>query len=686
MRYLSVPGRLLLRHRHVLLGILGVVALGAVIAWISARVHAQKDVNEGTADAFIPVEAPILVQIRVADLAASDFGKLLAEATPQLDPLRIDRYGKPGPKTWNELFEQTLAVPADQIESLVLAQARGTDVFEMITMRPLERHLAGRGPFRVGPRATYFGTGTPREIPYPTPTALPPQTGKGTPIGPGTGTGHGRPAEDVFSALSRQPLIVLQVKQQKALDKALALAAENSERRVHHGMTYYASRDFDEVGVLFLSNRAMVLGPVSLIERGIDAHKGKAKDHPRLEALRKNTAKHIWIDVVRGGGSRPERDDFAAMAELVGQLQPLGATRVKQLSLHVGRDAAFESRWQFATAADAEKAVRAVRDYMHITRLLEAGVLMAALQREGDQAFEQQHEEALLAMRFWMDRFEDVLREPVVKQDDKAVTVSVKATIDVPALQAAARDVVRKTWSDETKAHPKRLVHSRMNLRQLGRGLGQFDMRHGTLPPVAICDKDGIPLLSWRVAILPYIGETALYEQFKLNEPWDSDHNKKLIAKMPRVFEAPGLKPKEPGWTNYQAVVGKGTAWELLTDADKPLGARGWPYNAKLRYDRFTLAIAEAAEPVVWTRPRDMPFEAGKTLPKLGGVFKGKANLLLFNQQALTLRLPLSDADLQNLCLRAATARPSEDFWDRIERLANDPYGPDPRFPAMTGK
>ena len=55
-------------------------------------------------------------------------------------------------------------------------------------------------------------------------------------------------------------------------------------------------------------------------------------------------------------------------------------------------------------------------------------------------------------------------------------------------------------------------------------------------------DKDGKTLLSWRVDILPFIEQDTLYKEFHLDEPWDSEHNKKLLAKMPKVFRAPGSK------------------------------------------------------------------------------------------------------------------------------------------------
>ena len=52
--------------------------------------------------------------------------------------------------------------------------------------------------------------------------------------------------------------------------------------------------------------------------------------------------------------------------------------------------------------------------------------------------------------------------------------------------------------------------------------------------------------LSWRVHLLPYLEQQTLYEQFKLDEPWDSEHNKQLIPLMPEIYAA-GLGSKAEG-------------------------------------------------------------------------------------------------------------------------------------------
>ena len=79
-------------------------------------------------------------------------------------------------------------------------------------------------------------------------------------------------------------------------------------------------------------------------------------------------------------------------------------------------------------------------------------------------------------------------------------------------------------------------AQSMNNMKQILLAILDYEKAHGTLPPAYIADKDGKPLLSWRVLILPYLDCKDLYDQFHLDEPWDSDHNKQLIEKMPGFY------------------------------------------------------------------------------------------------------------------------------------------------------
>jgi hypothetical protein len=93
-----------------------------------------------------------------------------------------------------------------------------------------------------------------------------------------------------------------------------------------------------------------------------------------------------------------------------------------------------------------------------------------------------------------------------------------------------------------------------------------IDAHDGRLPPAFLCDREGRPLLSWRVLILPYLNEQALYDEFHLDEPWDSPHNLALLPRLPQAYVPPSCLPVKPRIgphsTFYQVFTGKGTAFE----------------------------------------------------------------------------------------------------------------------------
>ena len=108
-------------------------------------------------------------------------------------------------------------------------------------------------------------------------------------------------------------------------------------------------------------------------------------------------------------------------------------------------------------------------------------------------------------------------------------------------------------------------VDSANNLKQILLALHNYYDTHGALPLPALTDKAGKPLLSWRVALLPYLEHEGLYREFKLNEPWDSEHNKKLIGRMPKVYATPGTKEEaELGLIGLRATA---SSWAMV-----PLG------------------------------------------------------------------------------------------------------------------
>jgi RNA polymerase sigma factor (sigma-70 family) len=168
-------------------------------------------------------------------------------------------------------------------------------------------------------------------------------------------------------------------------------------------------------------------------------------------------------------------------------------------------------------------------------------------------------------------------------------------------------------------------AQSANNLKQIGLAMHSYHDVYKSLPAHAIYSKDGkTPLLSWRVAILPFVEHQALYQEFKLDEPWNSPHNRKLIAKMPTIYAplGPLAKPGKAGegLTYYQVFAGPDTVFDgpkqmMLAQITDGLSN--------------TILVLEAKDPVIWTKPDDLvlPKEKDK-MPAVGGLFKNGMNVL----------------------------------------------------------
>jgi RNA polymerase sigma factor (sigma-70 family) len=189
-----------------------------------------------------------------------------------------------------------------------------------------------------------------------------------------------------------------------------------------------------------------------------------------------------------------------------------------------------------------------------------------------------------------------------------------------PAPEPPPQVTEKKAEPDDPTQAVLRRLQSQRNLKQIGTALRNYFDTNGHFPAPAIYSKDGKPLLSWRVAILPFIEQDALYKQFHLDEPWDSEHNKKLADIVVKAYSPPGATDKERALTYYQAIVGEGAAWEPKKELIAPSFADG---------TSNTIMVVEAATPVPWTKPEDLPFVLDQALPKFGGLFGGNFHALM---------------------------------------------------------
>lgn len=145
------------------------------------------------------------------------------------------------------------------------------------------------------------------------------------------------------------------------------------------------------------------------------------------------------------------------------------------------------------------------------------------------------------------------------------------------------------------------------NLKQLALAMHNYCDVNGHLPST-IRDSDGKPLLSWRVHLLPYLEADDLYQQFKLDEPWDSANNKPLIERMPEVFGTNG-----DGKTRYLAFSGENT----------PLGGnKAIGFADVIDGTALTIMCVQAApeKAVTWSKPEDLEFNQENPLAALGAI------------------------------------------------------------------
>jgi hypothetical protein len=165
---------------------------------------------------------------------------------------------------------------------------------------------------------------------------------------------------------------------------------------------------------------------------------------------------------------------------------------------------------------------------------------------------------------------------------------------------------------------------SMRNLSQIGLAMHNC---HDTLFgfPMAGGGNGMHPGLSWRVSLLPFLGESGLYKQFKLDEPWDGVNNKKLLERMPAVYAFPAGRDA-PGMTRYRVFVGRHAAFDL-SQPGKGL-RRGRTIAAFTDGLSNTILVVEAAEPVPWTKPDELEYDPTKPLPRLSTTLGGCAILM----------------------------------------------------------
>jgi type II secretory pathway pseudopilin PulG len=184
-------------------------------------------------------------------------------------------------------------------------------------------------------------------------------------------------------------------------------------------------------------------------------------------------------------------------------------------------------------------------------------------------------------------------------------TSGVLVALLLPAVQSA-REAARRAQAQN-------------NLKQIGLAFHNYADVYQHFPPAVVIGKDGKTPHSWRVAILPFVDGQAIYNQYKFDEPWDSENNKKLISQMPAVFREPGADPAT-SFSSYYVLTGETTIF----------GPKDGAKFAEITDGTSnTILAVEAKRDIPWSKPEDIAYDPAEPLPKLGGWRPNGYNTLL---------------------------------------------------------
>jgi hypothetical protein len=421
--------------------------------------------------------------------------------------------------------------------------------------------------------------------------------------------------------LQGEPKFVVILVANKAIDKS-AVSLIKGQQPDTRGF-YHETKKGDGL-VHFPNDKTMVMVHTDLAQKYLDGYGKNRSGWPLTPDLTKAAGSNtLFVYLNTTKIPREVTNNFGG-----GEFAPLLAAQSVSVSANLkGKELGLAVRASFPDAATATQAKDVVQKQLGQA----AGMV--------DQVLGQKELAQFPSVMPAVKEAQRALKAIKVEASGADVTAvgSYKADFDIGKMVADALPRIKESAGRMTTAN---------NFKQIGLGLINYSSANGGRIPVLGVGANGAPLrnatdkplLSWRVAILPYIEQGDLYKQFKLDEPWDGPNNKKLIDKMPKIF-APE-KPGQPGLTHMQMVVGP--------NAMRP-PVMMYP-AAFTDGTSNTIAVVEAASPVIWTKPDDVMLPAklapGELKRKFGGLTPGGFNVVLWDGTTRFIRDSVSERTL----------------------------------------
>lgn len=422
----------------------------------------------------------------------------------------------------------------------------------------------------------------------------------------GVGFMNGFPPQDIerVTQFSNQGDPVTLVSYRRAIDRKTVLAAiaPGASERKCGGKSCYRNEE-DWTGLAFLDDQTMAIAPIDALEAFLRTP--AVSDAPLKEVLAVAREHDLCI-----GGRLAE----SIRTSKVSPLPPgspgepfLNADRAHLVAdvRNAEGPSALEVRaiLRYDSPAKAEVALAAYHAGIkaELKNAVESLAKTMEIPREAGDPFGTQTNAAFAAVR-----------QAQAKLEVTRAGRELHLTVTVPATDLGVLSLTVCTFVTEIRTDP--VDRFDPNLEALAKAVLAYHQEHGHLPAHAVYAADGTtPLLSWRVLVLPYLGSEAkkLHAEFKMDQPWDSEHNIRLVRRMPRIFGGKdGSASQVSNVTEYQVLVGPGTLFD---------GTKGRPLSDATDGAENTVLIAQAFQPVPWTKPQDLVYAPDKPLPRMGG-------------------------------------------------------------------
>ena len=374
------------------------------------------------------------------------------------------------------------------------------------------------------------------------------------------------------------------------------LTRAKPETKRIHGVNLLTHEE--KAAYISADEKRMVIGPIEDLERMLDPE-AKKPTGLLAEVIAKAETEHLAGYVLPT--APPHAPNVLWAPRWWSLTQPLLAAKEVGGWMSIGYETRAAGEARYADEAAARRGCKRL--------IAEVTIVEELISRAGDKLARKSK-----SLGAFMHKLEKVLENTPVEQESTRVTANLTLKLDKEEVDTLVKAVISTSQTPAART-------STNNLKRLGIAMQGYHDANGTFPARASFDRAGKALLSWRVHILPYLDQEALYKEFKLDEPWDSPHNKKLLTKMPDVYKIPNFGTDIEGGTFYQVFTGKSTVFD--NDSGRKLASiTDGAAN--------TLMVVEAAKEVPWTKPEDLPFDAeAKQLPKLGGHFESGFHALL---------------------------------------------------------